>query len=113
MYNALPALFAWLLDTEGTANYSYNGVWMVLSVPVTIILWIAIGRIRIYNHPVLEQILPDGRTKPVRADGDPPVSLWGLIKLTKERAGWGGFLFLVGFSLFMFLGTLAAILSPD
>ena len=113
VYNALPALLAWPLDSEGVANYSYNVVWMVLSVPVTIILWIAIGRIRIYNHPVLKQILPDGRTKPVRADGDTPFSLWGMVKVVKERAGWGGFLFLTGFSLFMLLGTLGAILMPD
>ena len=80
---------------------------------MTIIFWIAIGRIRIYNHPVLEMVLPDGRTKSVKADGDTPLSLWGVIKSIKERAGWGAFLFIVGFLMFMFLGTLGAILMPD
>ncbi|MBQ1510648.1 MAG: hypothetical protein IIZ54_07130 [Selenomonadaceae bacterium] len=113
IFNALPAICAYPLDTEGVANYAYNAVWMVATVPMTIIFWIAIGRIRIYNHPVLEMILPDGRTKSVKADGDLPLSLWGVIKSIKERAGWGAFLFIVGFLMFMFLGTLGAILMPD
>ena len=113
VFNGLPAIFAYLLDFEGVAQYGYNAVWMVLTVPVTIILWIAVGRIRIYNYPVLEQILPDGRTKGVKADNARNASLWSFVKDIGQKIGWGPFLLLIGFLLFMFLGTLAAILMPD
>ena len=113
VFNGLPAICAWLLDFDGVARYQYNGAWMVLTVPVTIILWIAVGRIRVYNYPVLEQILPDGRTKSVKGDDARSISPWGVIRDAKEIAGWGPLLFMAGFLLFMFLGTLAAILTPD
>ena len=113
VFNGLPAICAYLLDTEGVAQYKYNGAWMVLTVPVTIILWIAVGRIRVYNYPVLEQILPDGGTKSVKADDARSTSPWRLFMDTKEAIGWGPFLAAVGFFLFMFLGTLGAILMPD
>ncbi|MBR5909612.1 MAG: hypothetical protein IKZ66_06545, partial [Schwartzia sp.] len=113
VFNGLPAICAWMLDFDGVAQYQYNGAWMVLTVPVTIILWIAVGRIRVYNYPVLEQILPDGRTKSVKADDARSTSPWGLIKDIKDIAGWGPLLAIGGFLLFMFLGTLCAILMPD
>ncbi|MBR1760323.1 MAG: hypothetical protein IJ741_03985 [Schwartzia sp.] len=113
VFNTLPAICAWLIDTEGVAQYQYNVVWMVLTVPITVILWIAIGRIRIYNYPALEQILPDGGTKSVKADDARNISPWRLFMDTKEALGWGPFLAAVGFFLFMFLGTLGAILMPD
>lgn len=113
VFNGLPAICAWMLDFDGVAQYQYNGVWMVFTVPVTIILWIAVGRIRIYNYPVFRMILPDGKTKPVKSDNARSTSIWGLIKDLKEIAGWGPFLAVGGFLLLMFLGTLAAILTPD
>jgi hypothetical protein len=113
VFNGLPAIFAWMLDFDGVAQYQYNGAWMVLTVPITIILWIAVGRIRVYNYPVFRMILPDGKTKPVKSDNARSSSIWGMIKDLKEIAGWGPLLAVGGFLLFMFLGTLAAILTPD
>ena len=113
VFNGLPAIFAYLLDDTGMANYQYNGVWMTLTVPVTIILWIAVGRIRIYNYPVLAQILPDGSTRRVKADGAASLSLWQLIVTLKDALGWRNFLLVLVFLLFMFLGTMGAILTPD
>ncbi len=113
VFNGLPAICAWMLDVDGVAQYEYNGVWMVLSVPITIVLWIAIGRIRIYNYPVFRRILPDGKTIPVKSDNARSTSPWDLLKDLKETMGWKPLLILGGFFLFLFLGTLGAILTPD
>lgn len=113
IFNGLPAIFAYLLDDEGVADYSYNAVWMTLTVPVSIILWIACGRIRVYNYPVLEMILPDGKTKSVKADNDRQLSLFGIIMDVKNILGWKIFLMVLVFFLFMLLGTMGAILTPD
>lgn len=114
VFNAFPAIVAWIFDTDGTANYSYNGIWMTLSVPITLILWIAFGRIRVYNYPLLEMILPDGRTKPVKSDNARPIpSPWQFLKQQQEMMGTGMFLFFYGTILIIILGTLAAMLTPD
>ncbi len=113
VFNGLPAICAWFLDFDGVAQYKYNGAWMVLTVPITIILWIAVGRIRVYNYPVFRMILPDGKTKPVKSDNARSTSPWEATKELREIAGWGPFLAIGGFLLFMFLGTLCAILMPD
>ena len=114
VFNAFPAIVAWIFDTDGTANYSYNGIWMTLSVPITLILWIAFGRIRVYNYPLLEMILPDGRTKPVKSDNARPIpSPWQFLKQQQEMMGTGLFLFFYGTILIIILGTLAAMLTPD
>ena len=114
VFNAFPAIVAWIFDTDGTANYSYNGIWMTLSVPITLILWIAFGRIRVYNYPLLEMILPDGRTKAVKSDNARPIpSPWQFLKQQQEMMGTGLFLFFYGTILIIILGTLAAMLTPD
>ena len=114
VFNAFPAIVAWIFDTDGTANYSYIGIWMTLSVPITLILWIAFGRIRVYNYPLLEMILPDGKTKPVKSDNARPIpSPWQFLKQQQEMMGTGLFLFFYGTILIIILGTLAAMLTPD
>lgn len=114
VFNAFPAIVAWIFDTDGTANYSYIGIWMTLSVPITLILWIAFGRIRVYNYPLLEMILPDGRTKAVKSDNARPIpSPWQFLKQQQEMMGTGMFLFFYGTILIIILGTLAAMLTPD
>ena len=114
VFNAFPAIVAWIFDADGTANYSYIGIWMTLSVPITLILWIAFGRIRVYNYPLLEMILPDGRTKPVKSDNARPIpSPWQFLKQQQEMMGTGMFLFFYGTILIIILGTLAAMLTPD
>ena len=113
VFNTLPAICAWLLDMEGVAQYQYLGVWLTLTVPITLIFWIAIGRIRIYNHPVMHQVSEDGSRKRVRADDTPNISLWLFTKDMWHLLGWKAFLGVGGFLFFMFLGTLAAILIPD
>ena len=113
VFNGLPAMFAYLLDDEGVANYTYNGVWMTLTVPITIILWVAFGRIRIYNYPILHRILPDGGTKRVKADNDRSGSLFRTLMDLKDVVGWKPILIIIFFLMFMFLGTLGAIMTPD
>lgn len=74
LVNILPQALAGLALLTGLAvppvEWNYGFGWLVLSVPVTVILWIAIGRIRIYNHPLVRQILADGTTRVVEADID-------------------------------------------
>ncbi|ORT98883.1 Primosomal protein N' (replication factor Y) - superfamily II helicase [Anaerovibrio sp. JC8] len=116
IFNGLPAIVAFMLDWEGIAEYKYNAVWMTLTVPITIILWVAVGRIRVYNFPIFKRMMPDGSTQPVKVDGEPTLSLGELFHTLKEikDAGGGGIMFaIIGFILFMFLGTLGAILMPD
>ncbi len=115
VFNGLPAIIAWMMDTEGVARYEYNVGWMCLTVPVTVVLLVAVGRIRVYNYPVLKQILPEGGTKSVTSDMDQGVSFSPVEFFTdmKEEMGWGPMLALVGFLLFLLLGTVGAILTPD
>jgi len=115
VFNGLPAIIAWMMDTEGVARYEYNVGWMCLTVPVTVVLFVAVGRIRVYNYPVLKQILPEGGTKSVTSDMDQGVSFSPVEFFTdmKEEMGWGPMLALVGFLLFLLLGTVGAILTPD
>lgn len=113
VFNTLPAICAWLLDFEGTANYSYLGVWLVLTVPTTVIFWVSCGRIRIYNFPVMEMILPDGGTKRVKLDEAGPLKTFVGFARLLWKLGVGPCLFIIGTFLFMFIGTLAAILVPD
>lgn len=73
-FNALPQILAGIFLLTGLAappaEWRYGLGWMVLSLPVTVILWVALGRIRIYNHPSVRQILADGSTKAVSTDRD-------------------------------------------
>lgn len=48
----------------------YIGIWLVISVPMTFIFWIAYLRRDIYDRPVIHQILPDGRRRRIRPDAD-------------------------------------------
>ncbi|WP_297966826.1 hypothetical protein [uncultured Anaerovibrio sp.] len=113
VFNTLPAICAFLLDFEGTANYSYLGAWLVLTVPVTLILWVAVGRIRIYNFPLFKVTLADGSTRQVKSDNDKHISFKEALNFIKELADYKEAWILVGFLIFMLLGTVGAILMPD
>lgn len=73
-FNALPQILAGFFLLTGLAappaEWHYGLGWMVLGLPITVILWVALGRIRIYNHPSVRQILADGSTKAVSTDRD-------------------------------------------
>jgi len=112
LFNTLPAIVAFLLDWEGTANYKYLGAWLVLTVPLTLILWVAVGRIRIYNFPLFKMLLPDGSSRSVKSDiGN--LSLGEALGFIKEAASYKEALIFVGFFIFMFLGTVSAILMEE
>ena len=113
VFNTLPAILAFLLDFEGTANYKYLGAWLVLTVPITLILWVAVGRIRIYNFPLFRLILPDGSTRQIKSDNDNNISYGEALNFIKEIAGYKEGLIFIGFFIFMLLGTVGAILMPD
>ena len=111
VFNGLPAICAWLLDFDGRACYGNGAAWYSLTVPITIVLWIAVGRIRVYNYPVFRMILPDGKTKPVKSDNARSTSPWGFIKDLKEIVGWKPLLAMGVFLLYLFYGSTAAILA--
>lgn len=113
VFNFLPAILAFPLDIEGTADYSYLAVWLVLSVPASLIFWVAVGRIRVYNHPILHRVFPDGKLERVKSDQDRNVSFFTRLKEFKELAACGPILFILGVSFFMLVGTIAAILIPE
>ena len=86
---------------------------MVLTVPITLILWVAVGRIRIYNFPLFRLILPDGSTRQIKSDNDNNISYGEVLNFIKEIAGYKEGLIFIGFIIFMLLGTVGAILMPD
>ena len=70
-----PLLLAMLMSFGGNPDgtpiplhYSYLSIWLVLSIPLTFIIWIAYVRRDIYDHPVYHLILPNGKLKRVTPD---------------------------------------------
>lgn len=70
LFNVLPLLIALLLAAGKPVQMGYIGIWLVISVPMTFIFWIAYLRRDIYDRPVIHQILPDGRRRRIRPDAD-------------------------------------------
>ncbi len=60
-----------LLGVEELRNIEWLGsaAWMVLTVPISFILWMSVFRIRLYDHPIVKLIEPDGKLRSVAVDG--------------------------------------------
>lgn len=88
-------------------NHFSAAAWWTLMVPVMFILWIAIVRRDVFDHPILHRILPDGSTEKVK----------GLNKLDLDIKDIVGMMFtspfcwIALFLLFLLLGSLGAILD--
>ena len=102
-------------------HYSYNGIWLVLSIPVTFIIYLAALRRDIYDFPIFSLLQPNGTTRRLRKSEindqirfvnglSPMKALPKNLKLlaTKNKTG---FFFLVLFTLFMLFGTMQTIVS--
>lgn len=89
-------------------NHVYAAAWWTLAVPVTFVLYLAIGRRDIFDSPVYYRIKPDGGTERVKtASGDSLPIFEMLSELRKEKIGW----MVIAFLAFMLIGSLGAILD--
>lgn len=71
LFNITPLLIAHLLCPAGKqVQIKYLGIWLVISIPMTFIFWIAYLRRDIYDFPVFHQILPGGKLRRVKPDSD-------------------------------------------
>ena len=102
-------------------HYSYNGVWLVLSIPVTFIIYLAALRRDIYDFPFFSLLQPDGTTRRLHkseindqirfVNGLSPIkALPKTLKLFYKK-NKGGFFFAVIFTLFILFGTMLTIMS--
>ena len=117
----LPALAAWAVtalrvacgaprELLSTLRPEYGAAWYCLSVPVAIAYGAIFGRVRIYDAPVVDELLPDGGVRRVRQqNGRPCREFFGLLRelLEATEIKWA-----FGFILFLFFGSMAAIMSP-
>ncbi len=100
----------------------YGAAWYVLAGMIALIYWIRGVRSDVYNHPIVREILPGGKTKLMGRRADRRVSVFSLFgigerdkdgkRITLLRALWDlrglGF-FLGGTLLFILLGSTLAI----
>ena len=120
----LPALTAWviaavrvMLGAPRTVltelRPEYGAAWYCLTVPVAIAYAAIFGRVRIYDHPVADELLPGGGTRRVTPDGPERggrrESFWALLRELLQAAE---FRWALAFIVFLFVGSLAAIMSP-
>ena len=117
----LPALAAWAVtalrvacgaprELLSTLRPEYGAAWYCLSVPVAIAYGAIFGRVRIYDAPVIDELLPDGGARRVRPqNGRSCREFFGLLRelLEATEIKWA-----FGFILFLFFGSMAAIMSP-
>lgn len=69
LFNLLPLIIVWLMASDNPAvktDYTYIGIWWVISIPFTFIYWIAYLRRDVYDNPVFREILPDGSLRPIK-----------------------------------------------
>ncbi len=117
LFNVLPLLLAMLFCWKAGGDFStlqlrYLSIWLVISVPMTFIYWIAYLRRDIYDSPVVREILPDGRTRRLRLPGEKTLGqsvheAFGAIRLGSLPAA----LLLFGLPLLMFVMSVILILG--
>ena len=115
----LPAILALLIHLispeEGKSirdlGFGNGAAWYVLGAFGVFLYWALIWNKAMYDHPIVYRIMPDGKdklvTKNIRLYVLPQVK-----QFTKDAlcAGWEG-RFIVGFTLFLLIGSVAAILD--
>jgi len=71
-FNVLPVAIAWIIafpsipDIIDKIDYTYYSIWLVLSAPLSLIFLLVLGRIRVYDYPILYRIFPDGSHKAIK-----------------------------------------------
>ena len=120
LFNTLPLLIAMFFRwSEGlplsTLHFGYISLWLVISVPMTFIYWIAWLRRDVYDRPVIRQLLPDGKTKRLRQKRKrgSPRSLIAAIRDTVDLGAIPAFLLLFGLPLLMFIMSIVLMLEIE
>lgn len=112
LLNFLPAVFALLIyygsGMTGPICWSAMVVWLCLSVPCSLILWMSVGRIRLYNYPLVKLIGPEGKLTSVQADDIEPMNLFYILKDITELLLV--FPWVIALLVFIILGTVGAML---
>lgn len=112
LLNLLPAVFALLIyygsGMTGPICWSAMVVWLCLSVPCSLILWMSVGRIRLYNYPLVKLIGPEGKLTSVQADDIEPMNLFYILKDITELLLV--FPWVIALLVFIILGTVGAML---
>lgn len=124
VFNVAPLLIALLLCPRGkTVQMQYLGIWLVISIPMTFIFWIAYLRRDIYDSPVFRQILPNGRLRRVKVDGQrkgkpkpekQPLGVYighALRELRPDEEGCIGGCLLFGLPVIMFIMSIVCMLD--
>lgn len=118
LFNITPLLLAFLLCPAGKqVEIKYLGIWLVISIPMTFIFWIAYLRRDIYDFPVFRQILPNGKLRRVKVDSDtskkPVGSTIGevLKDLRPDTEGCVGGCLLFGLPVIMFIMSIVCMLD--
>ena len=72
LWNTLPLLLGFLFAGFDTSGMWLGGiiVWLCISIPTTPAFIMKFFHMEVYDRPILYQVLPDGTTKRVKADGE-------------------------------------------
>ncbi len=117
LFNLLPLLLAAFFRWSGGGAVSslqlgYLSLWLVISVPMSFIYWIAYLRRDIYDHPAVREILPDGRTRRLRLKRKRP--LGQTLREMRDHIELGvipAALLLFGLPLLMFIMSIVLLLE--
>ena len=117
LFNAMSALlaifFQWCRDLPiSDLHLLYAGLWLVISVPMTFIFWIAFLRRDIFDCPVVKQILPNGKRRRIRDEkGEANIrSFIDFFRKFEIEEFWVGML-LLGLPTLMFVMSVYLIMT--
>lgn len=119
--NLSPSILAWLftavscigtgdLALLGQLDYSYNVVWLCLSLPVSVAGFVVFGRIEIYDSPVIFRILENGGRKRIRVKKENKKTLHMRWRTVRNTIGNWAFPLLIVLPLYAM--TVYMIMNP-
>lgn len=119
--NLSPSILAWLFTAVscigtgdwtllGQLDYSYNVVWLCLSLPVSVAGFAVFGRIELYDSPVIFRILENGGRKRIRVKKENRKTLHMRWRTVRNTIGNWAFPFLIVLPLYAM--TVYMIMNP-
>lgn len=121
LINLSPSMLAWLFTAVscigtgdwtllGQLDYSYNVVWLCLSLPVSVAGFAVFGRIELYDSPVIFRILENGGRKRIRVKKENRKTLHMRWRTVRNTIGNWAFPFLIVLPLYAM--TVYMIMNP-
>ena len=121
LINLSPGMLAWLFTAVscietgdwtllGQLDYSYNVVWLCLSLPVSMAGFAVFGRIEIYDSPVIFRILENGGRKRLRVKKENKKTLHMRWRTVRNTMGNWALPFLIVLPLYAM--TVYMIMNP-